>query len=233
MSSVKEILSNLRRRHTSLNIIDVGCRKGVCLWGLIKLGLISSKDLVVGLDVDLASLKQLKQSLNLDIVLGDAQSLPFRDNVFHFLWSNQVIEHIPDDLKALKNFFRVLRDEGIAKIETVIKGRFAIYWYRGGEGFCLDPSHIREYKSREEIESLISGADLHIKRLRVYRGSLSLASLILQLLVKVGIISYYKAFAHEYPYILRKIKFPMIGYYGVDIIASTMNKNDPQWNRDV
>ncbi|MBB1537108.1 MAG: class I SAM-dependent methyltransferase [Bacteroidia bacterium] len=44
----------------------------------------------------------------------DIQCLPFDDNHFDLILCNHVLEHIPDDRKAMRELFRVLRPQGIA-----------------------------------------------------------------------------------------------------------------------
>lgn len=44
----------------------------------------------------------------------DIQSLPFSDEQFDFVFASDVLEHIPDDRKALSEIHRILRPNGIA-----------------------------------------------------------------------------------------------------------------------
>lgn len=44
----------------------------------------------------------------------DIQSLPFSDGQFDFVFASHVLEHIPDDRKALSEIHRILRPNGIA-----------------------------------------------------------------------------------------------------------------------
>jgi len=55
-----------------------------------------------------------------DLTMGDVdyqvdiQSLPFPDGQFDFVFASHVLEHIPDDRKALSEIHRILRPNGIA-----------------------------------------------------------------------------------------------------------------------
>lgn len=42
-------------------------------------------------------------------VLADLQEIPFADDFYDIIWCHHVLELVPDDKKALKEFFRVLR----------------------------------------------------------------------------------------------------------------------------
>src|SRR5699024_8193352 len=45
-------------------------------------------------------------------VKADICDLPFEDNSFDLIFCNHVLEHIPDDHKAMQELFRVLRPNG-------------------------------------------------------------------------------------------------------------------------
>jgi ubiquinone/menaquinone biosynthesis C-methylase UbiE len=46
------------------------------------------------------------------LVSGDAERLPFPDETFRFVLCNSVVEHIRDDVKAIREMARVLRPSG-------------------------------------------------------------------------------------------------------------------------
>jgi len=46
-------------------------------------------------------------------VKADICNLPFKDNEFDYIFCNHVLEHIPDDNKAMSELFRVLAPNGI------------------------------------------------------------------------------------------------------------------------
>ncbi len=48
----------------------------------------------------------------------DATKLPFEDNSFDFIVANHILEHIPNDISAMKEFFRVLAPNGKAILQT-------------------------------------------------------------------------------------------------------------------
>lgn len=52
----------------------------------------------------------------------DITALTFEDESFNAIVCNHVLEHIPDDRKAMKELFRVLKPGGWASIQVPIKG---------------------------------------------------------------------------------------------------------------
>jgi|SRR5690606_25923828 len=50
-------------------------------------------------------------------VKADICDLPFEDNTYDFILCNHVLEHIPDDTKAMKEIYRVLKPGGTAILQ--------------------------------------------------------------------------------------------------------------------
>ncbi len=68
--------------------------------------------------------KRFKKQVNLDYVTTDLLSpladvkadicnLPFEDNEFDYIFCNHVLEHIPDDTKAMQELHRVMKPSGM------------------------------------------------------------------------------------------------------------------------
>lgn len=51
-------------------------------------------------------------------VKADICNLPFQDNEFDFIICNHVLEHIPDDTKAMEELYRVLAPNGTAIVQV-------------------------------------------------------------------------------------------------------------------
>ena len=54
-------------------------------------------------------------------VKADICNLPFQDNEFNFIICNHVLEHIPDDTKAMQEIYRVLAPGGTAILQVPYK----------------------------------------------------------------------------------------------------------------
>jgi len=50
-------------------------------------------------------------------IKADICNLPFGENEYDLIFCNHVLEHIPDDLKAMKELYRVLKPEGMAILQ--------------------------------------------------------------------------------------------------------------------
>lgn len=53
-------------------------------------------------------------------VKADICDLPFDENSYDFILCNHVLEHIPDDTKAMQELYRVLKPGGIAILQIPI-----------------------------------------------------------------------------------------------------------------
>ena len=72
--------------------------------------------------------KRFRQLKNLDYTTTDLLSpladvkadicdLPFKDNTYDVILCNHVLEHIPDDIKAMQELYRVLKPNGMAILQ--------------------------------------------------------------------------------------------------------------------
>ena len=46
----------------------------------------------------------------------DIQDLPFADSSYDFVFDSHVLEHVPDDIKAIKEISRILKPNGVAML---------------------------------------------------------------------------------------------------------------------
>ena len=54
-------------------------------------------------------------------VPADICNLPFEDNQFDYILCNHVLEHIPDDFKAMQEIYRVLKPDGTAILQIPLE----------------------------------------------------------------------------------------------------------------
>lgn len=88
-------------------ILDLGCGTGGSFRLLRQWGT------VVGLDASLVALQFARQKGMHYLTLGDGQQLPFASNSFDLVAVLDVLEHLDDDEKALREIWRVLKPGGM------------------------------------------------------------------------------------------------------------------------
>lgn len=108
-------------------VLDAGCGEGFYVMLLDELFGCQ----VVGLDNDPQILEQARKWVgekpNIKLLVGDVTDLPFEDGSFDRVILSEVLEHVPDDKKALSEVYRVLRPGGILVI-TVPNHNYPFLW---------------------------------------------------------------------------------------------------------
>jgi SAM-dependent methyltransferase len=87
-------------------ILDVGCGTGTMLTHLARYGKAQ------GIDVDEEAIGYCRERGLADVRLGAAEHLPFDDGSFDLVTALDVVEHLDDDVAALREIWRVLRPGG-------------------------------------------------------------------------------------------------------------------------
>lgn len=133
-------------------ILDCGCGDGDFLFALRERGLLDGRDVRA---IDLSEERvAIARSLDSRIAArtDSAESLDtVPDASVDFFHSSQVIEHV-DDAKMARAIARVTKPGARIYVSTVKKKRFAWYYLKNANGErVLDPTHLREYRSDEEL----------------------------------------------------------------------------------
>lgn len=135
-----------------------------CLLYVLKnKNLLNNTEKIIGIDLSKERIKRLEYSCPFvkGLVSDVCNLAQIEDNSFDLVISSQVIEHV-DDTKILSNIYRIIKPRGYLYISTVIKKWYGcwIYW---NNGFKLDPTHVREYKSKEEFIDLLKNNRFDVK----------------------------------------------------------------------
>jgi ubiquinone/menaquinone biosynthesis C-methylase UbiE len=103
--------------HVQGRVLEVGCGTGLLLERL------SCRGDAVGVDVSAGMLKRASKRLSrkdaANLVLADAQGLPFRDRSFDSAISTFALTAVPDLDSALAEMVRVVRDGGTVAVVSV------------------------------------------------------------------------------------------------------------------
>lgn len=134
-------------------ILDIGCGTGFNIEHLRSLGLTR----VVGLDFSSDALAFCRSRNLTGLVQGDATSAPFRDGSFDMILALDLIEHVEDDVTAMRGLARLLAPGGVLVIFTPA---FQFLWGHQDEV----SHHFRRYTA-PELRSKIENAGLRVDKL--------------------------------------------------------------------
>lgn len=171
----KEVIKGLDLQKRE-RVLDVGCGNGYYLSLLNRLGL----DLdLVGIDIDKPALVDAAIFIGdkkVKLVLSDASKIPFPNNSFDKVVMSEVIEHVNDEDKVLKEVYRVLKKNGRFCL-TTCNIEYPFFWDPVNwilqhffkthikEGFWAGiwNQHTRLYQ-RESIEKMVKKHGFKIKK---------------------------------------------------------------------
>ena len=151
---LKEVLWN-RKIHVILDllasvnlegcsILDIGCNDGYISRAMANSGLS-----VIGLEVNPEVAKRAKTN-GVDVVIGDAENLPFT-RVFDYCLLSEVAEHLIHPRKALREASRVLGENGRFIVIIPNDRNFKIIWmllFRIKEA-SLDRGHLHTFTPKK------------------------------------------------------------------------------------
>lgn len=157
------------------NIVDIGCGDGYYLHLLSNSGVNLQ---LTGTDYDEAGLKKARKNLGKSIPLyqGDLmKKLPFKNGQFDKATMSEVAEHLPNDIKGLKEVHRILKKGGVLVL-TVPCHNYPFFWdpvnwvlehttgnhVKSGFFAGLWNQHERLYKS-EEIRKAVEKAGFTVE----------------------------------------------------------------------
>lgn len=152
-SFIRDFLTNFVGKQDL--VLDLGCGIGY-FSSLIKENL-KVRD-IVGLDRNIISLEHAHTRMkDMEFVLADASSLPFRENVFDLVLMREVLEHLKEPQKCLKEVHRVSSPNGRLVITTPNGLYMRILHHRHEVAM----NHVKEY-TLYEVRSLLNKADFSI-----------------------------------------------------------------------
>jgi len=105
----------------------------------------------------------LYRNIDKNIIKADATKLHFADNSFDMIIANHILEHIPEDVQAMKEMYRVLKPNGSAVLQVPYSEKLNVTIE---EPFINDPKrqerlfgqrdHVRIYALKNYVKRLES-----------------------------------------------------------------------------
>lgn len=108
-------------------VLEVGCGRGFYLYCLTKFKFIQT---IYGIDLNHEVLKAAKKNLNhkkIKLTRANIYKLPCKNQQFDLIICSEVLEHLQDDFKAMRELKRILKPKG-KLIITVPHLNFPFFW---------------------------------------------------------------------------------------------------------
>jgi len=151
------VFSQILPRHTS--ILDVGCGEGIALEKLVKM---YPDRQVLGIDLEHENI-EICRSFGLTAVYSDVTSLALPSSRFDFCMMIDILEHLTEPDKAVREIYRILKPGGrlavvIPNDRNFFLSRLALLMFK--EAF-YEVGHQKQWKPREVV-SLLTDAGFGI-----------------------------------------------------------------------
>jgi SAM-dependent methyltransferase len=214
VDEIPSILSTLldeKKWHISA---DLGCGDGALIAAMHNHGYLDDK-LLYAVDASDSRMDLVREiSPNINCIVGDACDTKIEDGSIDLLISTQVIEHVASDRDMVEEMYRLLKDDGSLYLTTIIKRKWAWYFYRCNGKWTLDPTHVREYNEEHDLLDILSdhGFDVLINQ-KTLESRPILDAVLRRIHASRDV---YKS-----PFLkpLRKIRIPIPGYYQWELVC--------------
>lgn len=139
-------------------VLEVGVGDGIDHLELAKAGAI-----LTGIDITPKSIELTKKNLEFhnyssNLLVADAENLPFDDNSFDVVYSFGVLHHTPDTQKAIDEIYRILKTQGKAVISLYHKNSLFFWLFVFLYDFILKGKFLR-MSLKDRISSIEKGGE--------------------------------------------------------------------------
>lgn len=148
---VRDLLARRRPSGRSLRLLDVGCGTGATLKALDHLGV------TVGMDRSPQALRYCEVRGLRRLLRASAEALPVASESLDVVLALDLLEHLPDDAAAVREFARVLRPGGLLLVTVPACPQL---WSEHDR--ALD--HLRRYRA-SRLRRILLDAGLRIEKL--------------------------------------------------------------------
>ena len=134
---VAKEMTKFYRLPKKARILDIGCGKGYLLFDFLK---VLPEAEIFGIDISNYAIKNAKEEIKGDLIVGNANELPFEDNFFDLVFSINTLHCLdaPNLFESLKEIERVGKHNKYICVESYrneIEKANLLYWQVSCEAF--------------------------------------------------------------------------------------------------
>jgi len=153
-------LIHANKTDKGIKILDIGCSTGILIEGLFKL----TSAGIFGIDVSDNAINACREKGLINTRVMSGEKLDFKNSTFDIVIASDCLEHIKDDQKALKEWYRVLKNQG--KLIIFVPAFMALW----SEQDNLS-NHFKRYH-RNELRLMLKKTGFKINRLSFWNNIL-------------------------------------------------------------
>ncbi|MEZ0052687.1 SAM-dependent methyltransferase [Mycobacterium sp. MAA66] len=143
-------------------VIDVGCGAGRHAFEAFRRGadvvaFDQDADELANVDIMLQAMAQEGEApagAKAEVVTGDALALPYADGEFDCVIASEILEHVPQDDRAIDELVRVLKPGGLLAVTVPRWMPEKICWLLSDEYHANEGGHIRIYRADELLDKI-------------------------------------------------------------------------------
>lgn len=192
----RELLRYFFKNRRPKHVLDIGCGTGETL-SFLRRFYPSAK--LYGVDTSSRAISYSKLRGHKDIKKASATKLPFKNDFFDVVLFLDVLEHIKDDNKAIREAKRVLRKGGIVIITAPA---LSFIW----SDHDTKQGHQRRY-TRREIRKLAADNQLGISFISYFNFLFSLPIIVIRLLSRLKPFKSFANYDKEINYNIANVTF--------------------------
>lgn len=146
------------------HVVDVGCGDGQLAWALMETDSLPPRASFLGVDISPVRIERFQRLTKWPALLANGESLTeMPDAVADICISTMVMEHVSDDEAYASALARITKPGGMLFLTTVLRKRGAWYFRKAPDGRrVLDPTHVREYSSVQEVKTILEDAGFQV-----------------------------------------------------------------------
>ena len=145
-------------------VLDMGCGGGRHAFALYRRGAhVTALDMdpaelkdVAGMFAAMAEQGEAPVGASAAAVRGTAYALPFVDDTFDYVVCAEVLEHLPQDSRAMVELTRVLKPGGLIAVTVPRWGPELVCWALSSAYHEVEGGHVRIYRGSELVRRLSS-----------------------------------------------------------------------------
>jgi len=153
----------------TVSILDIGCNSGTFTKQIYN---VFPKSKIFGIDVSKKAIAYAKQKYtSINFQVAKAEELPFKSNTFDLVTCFEVLEHVDEPKRIIKEIKRVLTKNGniilIVPTENLLFKMIWGLWTKFGPGRVWKHTHVQKF-TKKKLDNLLKKSGCNIVKRKTF-----------------------------------------------------------------